>query len=154
MAGGNGGNPFMDETPQDARITEIRVFAGIFIDGIQAVYALPNGRLFEGVVHGNRGGAPNVFRLERDEYVIGLSGRCGQYLDSLQIMTNRRTSPRYGGPGGKRDYRVEVDSGYQAIGFLGRSGKYLDAIGLTYIEARRQGRDQRRDDQDRDRRRR
>jgi hypothetical protein len=155
MAGGNGGNPFMDERPdQDARITEIRVFAGIFIDGIQAVYALPNGRLFEGAVHGNRGGAPNVFRLERDEYVIGLSGRCGQYVDSLQIMTNRRTSPRYGGAGGKRDYRVEVDSGYQAIGFFGRSGKYLDAIGLTYIEASRQGRDRWRDDQDRDRRRR
>ncbi len=130
--GGGGGAAFSDTNiPQGARISEVRVYSGNFVDGIQAVYILPDGRTYEGQFHGNRGGRASVFRLDPDEYITGISGRYGDYIDSLTLRTNKRTSPAYGGRGGRRDFSVELPSGYMAIGFSGRAGKYLDAIGLN-----------------------
>jgi hypothetical protein len=123
----------MDSTiPFGARIMEIRVQGARFIDGIQAVYALPDGSVFEGPYHGGRGGNSNVFRLEDDEYIIGISGRFGDYLDSIRIHTNLRTSPQFGGSGGRQDFRIDVPTGNQAVALFGRSGRYLDALGLSY----------------------
>lgn len=131
--GGRGGSAFSDQNiPQGARISEVRVQAGGMIDGIQAVYTLQNGRQQEGQFHGGRGGRGNVFRLDSDEYIVAISGRYGENVDSLTIRTNKRTSPTYGGRGGDRDYSVQVPSGSMAIGFIGRSGQRLDAIGLVY----------------------
>jgi hypothetical protein len=134
MAGGRGGIPFNDmQVPSSARVAEIRVFSGDAVDSVQMVYALPGDRLTVGPRHGGTGGQMNTFRLDSDEYIIGISGRYGIYVDSLTIHTNKRTSPAYGGGGGDRDYRIDVERGSQAIGFLGRAGDFIDAIGLTYI---------------------
>ena len=133
IAGGRGGDAFTDGLPAEgARISEIRVWAGDTIDSIQAVYLLADGRTAEGPRHGGSGGRNVRFQLERDEYVIGLSGRHGDTIDSLTIQTNRRTSQRFGGRGGDRDFRIEVPANQQAIGFTGRSGDLVDAIGLVY----------------------
>lgn len=133
IAGGSGGNGFMDtEIPWGSRLTEIRIHAGKFVDGIQAVYTLPDGSLFEAPFHGGSGGNRSVFRLEANEYVTGISGRHGEYIDSLRIHTNKRTSPQYGGSGGRSDYRIDIPAGNQGVGLIGRSGRYLDAIGLSY----------------------
>jgi hypothetical protein len=69
-----------------------------------------------------------------NEYIVGLSGRCGDFIDSIRLQTNKRTSPVYGGSGGNREFRIDVPSGNQALGFTGRSGGYLDAIGFNYVE--------------------
>ena len=136
VAGGNGGAAFSDnEFPQGGRIAQVRVSAGERIDAIQIVYALADGRLFEGARHGGGGGNDSVFQLDSDEYIIGISGRCGDNIDSLQIVTNKRTSQLFGGRGGDRNYRVDVPAGNQAIGFMGRAGHALDAIGLNYSSA-------------------
>jgi hypothetical protein len=142
IAGGSGGDSFSDtQIPPGARISEIRSSSGRYVDGIQAVYTLTDGSVFEGPWHGGRGGTINAFKLDSNEYIVGLSGRYGEYIDSLIIRTNRRTSPQFGGTGGQREFRIDVASGNQAIGFIGRCGKYLDAIGLSYAAAGRQGRD-------------
>jgi hypothetical protein len=142
LAGGSGGDAFADtQIPAGSRISEIRVSSGRYIDGIQAVYTLTDGSVFEGPWHGGRGGSINVFKLDSNEYIVGLSGRCGDYIDSVIVRTNRRSSPQFGGTGGRQDYRVDVASGNQAIGLIGRSGKYLDAIGLSYGNAGRGTRD-------------
>jgi hypothetical protein len=134
LAGGPGGAPFLDnDIPERARIIEVRVHAGDFVDSIQMIYALPDGRPAEAARHGGEGGRTVIFRLEPDEYIVALSGRCGTYVDSLRIHTNRRTSELIGGRGGERDFRIDVPDGNQATGFMGRAGEYLDAIGLTYI---------------------
>jgi len=139
MAGGRGGIPFSDmQISSGARISEIRVFSGNAVDSVQMVYELPDGRSSTSPRHGGGGGQMNVFRLDSDEYVVGISGRFGEYVDSLRIHTNKRTSPMYGGNGGDQDYRIDVERGSQAIGFLGRAGDYIDAIGLTFIPLRRQ----------------
>jgi len=141
-AGGSGGSAFADrQIPVGARISEVRVSAGNYIDGIQLVYTLQDGSTFEGPSHGGRGGAGNAFKLDPNEYIVGISGRCGEYIDSVIIRTNRRSSPQFGGNGGRSQYSIDVPSGNQAIGLIGRSGRYLDAIGLSYAAAARQGRD-------------
>jgi hypothetical protein len=133
IAGGSGGSAFSDSgIPQGARISEVRVHAGDAIDSIQAVYVLSDGRSQEGAVHGGRSGTGSSFKLDADEYIIGLSGRCGDQIDSLRIQTNKRTSPLFGGRGGNRDYRIDVPAGNQAVGFAGRAGDSLDAVGLNF----------------------
>lgn len=37
---------------------------------------------------------------DEDEYLIGVSGRAGWYVDSLRFHTNKRVSAVYGGAGG------------------------------------------------------
>jgi hypothetical protein len=133
IVGGRGGSGFADsEVPAGARIAEVHVRSGDLIDSVQIVYLLPDGRFQEGTRHGGSGGRDNIFRLDPDEFITGISGRYGSNIDSLRIHTNRRTSPLYGGSGGNRDYRLDVPRGGQAAGFAGRAGEFLDAIGLTY----------------------
>jgi hypothetical protein len=139
LAGGTGGEEFLDgNIPPGARIIEVRVAAAEFVDSVQMIYGYRDrdgdGRPFEAARHGGEGGREMSFRLEPGEYIIGLSGRCGKYLDSLRIHTNRRTSQLFGGSGGEREFRIDVPYEKQVTGFVGRSGKYLDAIGLTYSE--------------------
>lgn len=133
IAGGRGGNQFADtRASSDARILEIQVCAGDRVDSVQVVYQLPDGRAVSGQRHGGSGGSTHVFRLDSDEYVTAISGRYGDTVDSMTIQTNKRSSPRFGGSGGSKDYRLEIPYGNQAVGFLGRSGQYLDAVGLLY----------------------
>jgi hypothetical protein len=131
--GGRGGTPFADDFMLGARVSEVYVFSGDYVDAIQIEYILPDGRKALGPRDGGPGGRQNMFRLDSDEYIVGLSVKYGEYLDSLQIQTNKRKSSTYGGFGGSKSSRVDVPSGNQAIGFTGRAGKFLDSIGLVYI---------------------
>jgi hypothetical protein len=133
-AGGDGGVLFSDtEIPSGARIFEIYVHCGRYVDSVQIAYILPDGRTLAGPRHGGSGGQRQVFRLDSDEHLLGISGRYGDYIDSIKFYTDKRTSPTYGGSGGKRDFRIEVPSHNHAIGFVGRAARYLDAIGLNFV---------------------
>ena len=153
LAGGSGGTEFVDaDVPAGGRIVEVRIHAGEYLDSIQMVYAMPDGRPLEAARHGGEGGRGMSFRLDQREYIVALSGRCGTYVDSLRIHTNKRTSELFGGRGGEREFRIDVPNDNQATGFMGRSGEYLDAIGLTYARKwspydrdRNRDRDRRRD---------
>jgi hypothetical protein len=134
LAGGNGGRPFADQNvPSGAKVAEIRVRAGDSIDAIQAVYLTPDGSYIESAQHGGGGGRLNTFRLDSDEYLVAIAGRCGNTVVSLYFITNKRQSQVFGGRGGDRDYRLEVPQGNQAIGFIGRAGNTVDAIGLVFV---------------------
>jgi len=131
--GGQGGASFSDRNiPEGARISEIRVQSATVVDGVQVVYNLRNGSVLEGPRHGGTGGRSSVFRLDADEHVIGIYGRYGDYIDSLTIVTNKRTSQAFGGQGGRSDFRIDLPAGTKMIGFTGRAAKYLDAVGLNY----------------------
>jgi hypothetical protein len=88
-----------------------------------------------GAWHGGQGGRLNTIRLDSDEYVIAIAGRAGERVDSLRIITNKRTSATFGGRGGSREFRFDVPSGYSFTGFVGRAGNALDAIGLAYASS-------------------
>lgn len=138
LVGGPGGSRFVTIVPSGARLVELLVFAGDRIDAVQLVYRLEDGgrASISGRKHGGEGGDRAVFRLDEDEFVTGISGRYGQFLDSLQIHTNKRDSPRYGGAGGSVDYDMRVPPGFRFVGLQGRSGAHIDAIAAIYDATR------------------
>jgi len=119
--------------PTRGRVLEVRIFSGNIVNAVQMRYILPDGRILAGPRHGGPDGQQNTFRLDSDEYIIGISGRYGANIDSLQIHTNKRASALFGGSGGNQDYRIDAADGSQAVGFVGRASRYLNAIGLTFI---------------------
>ncbi len=132
MAGGGGGSPFADgDLAAGARVAEVRIRAGDTVDAVQMIYVLADGSSRAGARHGGSGGREYTFTLDSDEYITGISGRCGDTVDSIRFHTNKRTSPTFGGSGGITDFRFDVPAGNQAAGFVGRAGTTLDAIGLS-----------------------
>lgn len=131
LAGGLGGQEFTGYSlPPGARIKEIHLFAGQVIEAIQLVYTGA-----EGVTEwlpriGGPGGNEVVFTLDDDEYVTGISGRAGWYVDSLRFHTNKRTSEIVGGEGGDQEYAYMAPEGSEVAGLIGRAERYLDAIGI------------------------
>jgi hypothetical protein len=127
-AGGTGGTPFNDASNgiPPGHMQSVNVRSGEYIDNLQAVlpgYVLP--------AHGGNGGDAASFPLSPDEYLTQLSGRYGQYVDSVVFTTNKRTSMQYGGNGGNTSYTLAAPSGYEIVGFCGRSGSLVDAIGIV-----------------------
>ena len=109
LAGGSGGTEFVDaDVPAGGRIVEVRIHAGEYVDSIQMIYSMPDGRPLEAARHGGEGGRGVSFRLDQGEYIVGISGRYGEYVDSVRIRTNKRTSEVFGGRGGEREFRIDV----------------------------------------------
>ena len=98
--------------------------------GIELLYKTADGKE-EGLGwHGGDGGEEEeTFRLEEGEYIVGLSGKAGTYIDSLTIVTNRRKSKTYGGDGGDHSFDLQSSCG-GVTGLYGRSGPYLDQLGI------------------------
>src|SRR5262245_59836528 len=100
--GGGGGVPFNAPPPvPGSRIVEIVVRHGAYIDGIQLVWQLPDGRYYYSAGFGGSGGQFSSFRLDPNERLVRVEGRSGVYVDGLRFVTDRgRRSPWYGGNGG------------------------------------------------------
>ena len=139
IAGGQGGNAFEDFPPGDFEVAEIRIWGGFFIDAVQLIYRNRQnpGNTIEGPKHGGGGGTLNEplgldRQLQPGEYIIAISGRCGNFVDSLQIQTNFHLYNRCGGQGGANDYEFQGDQGDELVGFHGKCGNYVDALGVLY----------------------
>jgi predicted flap endonuclease-1-like 5' DNA nuclease len=130
-AGGNGGKPFDHyEVPNDAHLTAIHIYTEWVINALQFDYVDADGNATGKPPIGGLGGEHHVFYLDDDEYLIGISGRAGWYIDSIRFHTNRRVSPTYGGTGGDRDFSFEAPAGFEIGGLFGRSAWYIDALGV------------------------
>jgi hypothetical protein len=70
--------------------------------------------------------------LAPDEYIIGISGRYGDHIESIRIYTNKKTYPPFGGTGGRFEFGYTAPQGQMIAGFFGRAGTNLDAIGVLY----------------------
>lgn len=130
-SGGGGGIAFVDDVVDtDVRIKEIRIRAGSRIDSVQIVYEKANGGTVEKPQHGGNGGRLQVFLLDDDEFITGISGRAGDNVDSLVIQTNKQSSPRYGGNGGRIEFSYNAPEDTEISGFMGRAADRIDAIGV------------------------
>jgi hypothetical protein len=100
---------------------------------IQVLYRnATTGQLTLGDQHGGVGGEQTIIALNAGEFVAEISGRSGQFLDSLTIRTSQgRHFGRFGGLGGGADYEFPDTGGREEIlGFFGRSGTLVDALGV------------------------
>jgi Jacalin-like lectin domain len=132
-AGGEGGDEFADnELPKGARVVGVKIRHGLFIDGIALLYKTADDKQESLGWHGGDGGDEETFLLEAGEHITGISGKTGEYVESLTIVTNKRKSKTYGGEGGEggdKAFSLQK-SGEEVTGFYGRSGAFLDQIGI------------------------
>jgi hypothetical protein len=76
--------------------------------------------------------------LASGEYIVGLSGRYGNSIDLLTIITmqgNGQTNHyTFGQTGGQIDFSYTILADLTLAGFVGMAGQYLDAIGFLLEE--------------------
>ncbi len=131
-AGGNGGTPFEQyDVPVDSHLSAIHIYSEWVLNALQMDYTRGNNVSGSTSPIGGLGGEHHVFYLDSDEYLTGISGRAGWYIDSIRFHTNKRISPTYGGVGGERAFTFEAKNGYEIGGFFGRSAWYIDALGIS-----------------------
>ena len=131
-AGGLGGIEITNSViPIGARIKEIHVFAEYYVDALQIVYEDARGNEVYMLKLGGQGGQPHVFTLAADEYLTGISGRCGWFIDQLCFHTNRRISETYGSAVGEDDFEFVAPEGQAVVGFCGRADWFVDALGVV-----------------------
>ena len=129
-SGGSGGQEFIDDAiPQNSKVVEVIIHAGNQVDSVQIVHETNSGVRQPLPAHGGAGGSRDSFILDADEFITGISGRFGSRVDSIQIHTNKQSSIRFGGSGGGADYQCQAPEGTEIVGFVGRSGSGIDAIG-------------------------
>ncbi len=133
QAGGYGGEAFSEWIiPDGAHIREVHLKAGAFVDAIHIFYGFgANGQTEALPRMGGEGGEPYVFTLGKDEYVTGISGRSGDYIDGIQIHTNKRVSDYVGGDGGEQEFTFLADNDSELVGIFGRQDWYIDALGIV-----------------------
>ncbi len=93
-SGGTGGGSFKDSSiPPDSRVVEVRIRAERFVNSLQIIYE-KGGKQPE---HGGKDGRRYSFKLDRFEYITGISGKYGRFIESIRIHTNKQISRRFGG---------------------------------------------------------
>lgn len=132
-SGGVGGGAFSDaRLPANfARVSEVRIRHGAWIDGVQVLHQLTSGKVKSQPLHGGGGGRLARFALRKNEYITAVRGRYGKYVDSIVLRTSSGRVFSTGGKGGNVDYAYAAPPGYQIVGFHGRSGSFLDSIGVV-----------------------
>lgn len=103
----------------------LSIMALLLMASVVCIWKLPDGSLKEGKHHGGTGGTEKRIVLADSEFVAGISGKAGAVVDSITIDTNFQSYGPFGGNGGE-PYNLEGD----VVGFYGRSGTRLDAIGI------------------------
>ncbi|KAK9911145.1 hypothetical protein M0R45_035068 [Rubus argutus] len=133
--GGRGGGHWDDGILFDG-VREITIRCGSCIDSIVVEYCR-NGETIKATGHGgNGGGAPIKIPLGASEFITNVSGHVytanwapNGVIGSLKFQSNIRTYGPYGQEAGN-PFAVTVNPGDKIVGFFGRSGSYLDAIGV------------------------
>lgn len=157
VRGGGGGGHFVEECPEGEVIIGLVGRAGVYVDRIQVQcgiieltssepatfeVSLEPGTMLEH--HGGDGGSEFSLACEPGQAVVGFSGRSGKYLDRISLrcapvmMTDDMalgfgetvdTDSKGGGGGG--EFSLDCPAGEVATIAQGRSGKFVDALGLT-----------------------
>ncbi|XP_015572833.1 jacalin-related lectin 19 [Ricinus communis] len=132
--GGNGGSTWDDGVFNGVR--EITIVYDHCIDSIKVVYD-KNGKAVATEKHGGVGGTKRTeIKLQYpEEYLVSASGNyCpvvyggSPVIRSITFKSNRRTFGPFGIEEGT-PFTLSMD-GRRVVGFTGRSGWYLDAIGF------------------------
>ncbi|KAL6944457.1 hypothetical protein ACO0RG_001194 [Hanseniaspora osmophila] len=127
-----------------ANVVSVRVYHGGALDGVGFTYAKGNSSGFFGktepdVVFGNKTGSYTDVLVrgnngDPSEYIIGFNVRSGQWVDAIQVITNKRgvISPMLGNANGGSQHNLMSPSGSKITGIQGKIGQWCDSIGLMY----------------------
>ncbi|MBA2672338.1 jacalin-like lectin [Ramlibacter sp.] len=122
------GSAFQDAPAASARITGIRMRYGEVVDCLEVFY---DGK--SGGQHGNPdGGTPHEIALAADEYVVEVSGRCGDFIDSLVFTTSKGQAVGGGGTSGGKPFSTRGHSGWRNPKLFSVSGR-SDSRRLTSL---------------------
>ncbi len=129
-SGGVGGTPFDDEPPlEQPRIREVRVWSGACVEAMQLVLDI-DGEAVERPRRGQGSESFGVVKLAPGEVITEIYGRYGSYVESLTFRTSRGQVRRFGGQKGAQEFVYLAPEGFHIVGFWGRAGRVLDAIGV------------------------
>jgi hypothetical protein len=139
--GGPGGAPFDDLTDLGLDAATVKIVGLIiradkdrFVNAITPIYIDEAGNLAL-PKHGGDGGSEEPgLGLRSGEFITEISGRSGQFVDSLTIETNLGARIGLGGLGGGpvEGYELPPDTAgtQEVVAFFGASGTLLDRIGI------------------------
>ena len=145
LFGGSGGNAFdVESITNIVAIKALKIWSSSRIASIEVTYLTTAGKTLNALKHGahNDNGRLNSIEFEEGEEIVQME--IGTYLDNsllkpkdivgkLKIVTQKDNGSRKEyGPYGHRSTKEYTLEG-RVIAFFGRSGWYLDAIGMYYI---------------------
>ncbi|KAH3668974.1 hypothetical protein OGAPHI_002729 [Ogataea philodendri] len=123
--GGSNGRDVMVSFP-DKNIKGFQVTHGLALDGIRVCFEDNSYVDFGNFKHHH-----TDFWLQKDEVVTGFNVRCGAWVDGIQILTNRKTSPMLGGGGGGvRQFLIP--QGRKLQGLYGKMESWCISVGFLY----------------------
>jgi hypothetical protein len=134
--GDPGGTLRKDQAEGVTKTLAVLVSAGMLIDYIQLL-AYCDSEPLALTGHGGDGGHFTPFVLARDEYLTGITGWYGAYINSLTLHTNHRSSRQFGGRGGEREFSIQAGPGEQIVGLICRAETFVHAIGAILAPAPR-----------------
>lgn len=135
--GGWGGAAFEDPlVSASVRVTKIKVTAGCYVYRVKFEYS-------GGATPTDHGGSgPSLcpgsggyivqeqsFDLDQDEFIRGINGRSGKYIDQLEFVTNKRSIGPFGGDGGEPFYLIGPPD-FKVKRLFGRSWAFIDGLGI------------------------
>lgn len=130
-SGGTGGEEFRDDvSSQDCQVLEVRIYAQQGVKAVQIIHETCDGHRHDFPLRGRALGDGYILKLAKDEFITGISGQFSTNVDSIHIQTNKQASPLLGGEGGTAAYHYEAPPGTEIVGFCGRAGDTLNAIGV------------------------
>ncbi|GJJ06985.1 hypothetical protein Clacol_001183 [Clathrus columnatus] len=135
--GGGGGGPFDEgsQIPQilESRLVRVNFWSDSVLNGIQLEWENPR---ITGPVHGSTTNSFNSFTLSKGERIIALTGRAGNRIDTLTLITNTGRSISIGGNGGGPfQWAVDLTKYPNAAlhHFIGRNGSQIDALQAIFV---------------------
>ncbi|OIT07262.1 PREDICTED: putative late blight resistance protein homolog R1B-23 [Nicotiana attenuata] len=133
--GGTGGSKW--DYKLKSPIKEILVAHGDIIDSIIFITVTEQGTTIDSPKFGGGGGRKDKVVIEATplEYLTGIKGtfgHCGSHLviKSLCFITNAKNYGPFGPEAGGTPFSLVMKEGVAIVGFHGRYGAYLDAIGV------------------------
>jgi hypothetical protein len=114
------------------RVTTITVTAGCYVSGVQFHYSDGSQTHHGGAALGIIGSCvvtTHTVQLEPDEFLRGITGHAGKYIDHVEFVTKKRRIGPWGGNGGA-PFALIGPPEYRVKRLFGRSGAFIDALGI------------------------
>lgn len=142
---GQQGRNIFDNLPKGYHISLLKIFTSKLwgksvISGIQTILKSASGQQIEQSVLGRKTVTENLFMLDDDECITGISGtrngESGDFIYSLQIATSKKSSPVFGertSEPSRQSFNIRMPADAVFNGFSGSFNNNFTGIGIKYF---------------------